>query len=223
MQTLRINNLIPLTKDIPIPYSQAIRRSKISFQDVYDDLVRKDINVVDEPFQKEGGVKERVYIGWDRAVIADSSIALATGELGACADLKVIDPTSSNLQFQMHVTTNGVSADYIKEILIKASSLGIHLEDSEIEIMPGLTLHPDPPNRILEALYRINPSLIDKVTLIRDPVLHEGHKYQAVLTHEGKTFRAPPSDEMENWHKCWWHGPCTQTLSKKGHECINRF
>ncbi|MBI3591511.1 MAG: hypothetical protein HY094_09080 [Candidatus Melainabacteria bacterium] len=170
---------------------QSIQKKKeISFKDLYLDLQKKGFKNVSIPFSKKDDPSlKKIYTGWGHAVVGEGSVALGTDGIASCAVLKVIDPTAGNLHYMLHAYQYDTEPDDIKKSLIKASSLGINLKDSEIEIMPGSQIDSLSTPHILEAIYKVNPSLINKVVLIRDFELQRTNSLQSLVAYKGDTYK----------------------------------
>ncbi len=187
-------------------------KKRICFWDLYQELQQKEFkeiyNHLTTPEIK------KVYVEWGCAVIAEASVALGTGGMADCSALKLIDPTSGNLHYMLHAFKDATKPSEITKSLRKARSLGMNLKDSEIEIMPGNWLNSSSTPHILEALYKVNSSLIDKVSLIRGPgglslITHN------LVTHDGETYCFP-----ETLNQVFSHCSHIGTLSKDGYEQI---
>ena len=171
------------------PYSRATSKRKISFEDLYKKLQENGFKNVSKKFNKVSSDVQKVYVDWGTAVVAESSVALGTDGIATCAVLKLIDPTSDDIHYMLHAYSD-TEPDLIAQSLKKARSLGLSLKDSEIEIMPGGYLDSESTPHILEALYKVNHSLIDKISLIRDFKVQDA-SFQGLVVYDGKTYRYP--------------------------------
>lgn len=201
-----------LVKGVPVTYSKARKKREISFEQLYHELQEKGFKEVTREFNIRASKSKKVYIDWGHAIVAEAPVALGTNGINTCSALKLIDPTSDDLHYMLHAYPDTEPSDIAKS-LRKAHSLGMNLKDSEIEIMPGDCLNSESTPHILEAIYKVNSSLIDKVMLIQDPKLRSRAHSQALVTYDGKTYRYP--DDFPSSHE--YRHP---SLSKDGYKKV---
>ena len=192
---------------------QATNRNLAYFENLYFYLQNKGFKKLSRSLNEKDPSITKINVGWGHAVVGKDSIALGTRGVAVCSALTVIDPTAENLQYMLHVTPHNNPED-INQSLLKARSLGINLKDSVIEVMPGERVNELTTPAILEALYKIDPSLIEKVVLIRD---YEARYCQALVTYKGHTYKYsyPPEDQ----HDCN-DAKCLHTLDQDGYEKV---
>lgn len=197
------------------------RVATINFNSLFKRLLKKQgfkpleevFNDIEDVRSHEQEKPQKVYVQGGDAVVANRLVLLGTGEVAICAALKIIDPTSDNQAYLLHAYPDVTSVDKIKKSLDKATSLGMNFKDSEIDIMPGSSYHDsnDPSSHILEALYKINPHFIDKISFIRDL----SSSCQGLAVYNGQTYLFPPSLSIGtnyNYYSC--------KFSKHGIECV---
>lgn len=179
-----------------IPHSRALKKKRISFEQLFNELQEKGFKDVKKVFNANNPRIKQIYVDWGHAIVSEPKIALGTDGISSCSALKIIDPTTENLQYMLHAYPETEPKDIAKS-LRKARSLGMNLQDSKIEIMPGNCLTSESTPHILEALYKINPSLIDIVTLIHDMVIDRIGSNQALVAFKGNTYRYPESPNFK--------------------------
>ena len=205
--------------------SATSRKKQINFKKLYLKLEEKGGDSIDKLLPREvlrtkirktsdAEIPIKVYIHGGYAVVAKGNVVLATDWLHECAALKIIDPTSCNLHYLLHGSPSTFVTDII-DSLSKAKALGINLKDSEIEIMPGRLIDILAPSKMLEALYKFNSHLLDKVVLIRDFNLCDDTG-QGLATYNGKTYRYPSRD-MNYDFECHC---VVQKLARSGFEVV---
>ena len=182
-------------------------RKSSNFEEQYKKLLEKGFKDVTEDFPVSCLIDNNkpisVYVDWGCAVVAPLSTLIATDGLNGCAALKIVD-RKSNLQYLIHVFRNDTITSSMEHSLLKAQKIGINFSESEIEIMPGLIISTGAAPRILEALNRIDPSLLKKISLIRN--LKESYARQGLVMHGGETYRYPDTDMAfdHRYYRCFF-------------------
>jgi hypothetical protein len=194
----------------------------ISLCDLYLGLVEDGFTPVERVFESKPDAtrkpKNSIYVDYGHAAIANGTYFLATDGLGPCAALRIVYPIE-NLDYLLHSFPSSTSVGEITQSIIRAEKLGMNLADSEFNVMPGSLLQFWTSIKILEAIYRIDPSLLENVSLVRDIKASERIETQGLVVHGGARFQYPSNIWCDDFdYRTKFNNLARKTLAVDGFE-----